>query len=381
MLPPISQPLLDTTMLWVLELLEALLEIPQFSIALLHHPKSPSDIHQVDMPRPTRTQFNYKRSYYQSYVPPQQATTTTTYVTNPQTTTYVTNPQTTTIVSNPQPTQVLNTTVVKEFKETGLQQQGNVVKANPNVSTNSSYSAKTTNDDFLCGKCCWILTALIGLALLTLALLYGLGVFGGAGTPSVNGPTVAANLPSVNGGKVGVNAPSINGPNLSLNGPHVTAPSVDINGPKVNLPNVDVNGPHITAPSVNLNGGLAGIAGTTGVSTLPTGQIAPTIGSTTQYIPSTNNQVQVQPASISPQSVEPVTVAPVTFAPTNTVYSQPTVTTRPVSVQPTVQPTYNFQPTTVQPQSYSVQPTSVQPTTIQPTSYTPTSTRTDPYYD
>lgn len=42
-----------------------------------------------------------------------------------------------------------------------------------------SVVAPPRQDDFLCTRCCWLLTAFLGLLLLTLALLYGLGAFGG----------------------------------------------------------------------------------------------------------------------------------------------------------------------------------------------------------
>jgi len=43
-------------------------------------------------------------------------------------------------------------------------------------------------DEFLCSKVCWAIAAIIGLILLTLALLWGLGVFGGGLNGSNRGP-------------------------------------------------------------------------------------------------------------------------------------------------------------------------------------------------
>ena len=50
---------------------------------------------------------------------------------------------------------------------------------------------------------------------------------------------------------------------------------------------MNVNGPKVRAPSVNVNGGS--VAGSTSVSSLPVGQIAPTVGST-QFRAPTYNQ-------------------------------------------------------------------------------------------
>lgn len=43
-------------------------------------------------------------------------------------------------------------------------------------------------DEFLCSKACWAIAAIIGLILLTLALLWGLGVFGGSDEKSNKAP-------------------------------------------------------------------------------------------------------------------------------------------------------------------------------------------------
>jgi len=57
-----------------------------------------------------------------------------------------------------------------------------------NTNNRTSTVVKKEDDDFICSRNCWILTALLGLLLLLLALLYGLGVFGG--NANVSTPTV-----------------------------------------------------------------------------------------------------------------------------------------------------------------------------------------------
>lgn len=253
--------------------------------------------------------------------------------------------------------------------------QGSVVqqvKANAPttaVSTQGSNYASKNNDEFLCSKWCWILSAVLGMLLLTLALLYGLGVIGG---PVGSGTNANAPVASAGSGKVGAGA-------VNVNGPHIGTPNLNVNGPSVSAPNVNLNG-----PSVNANG--PSVSGTTSVSPIPSIGVAPvpSVSTPTYTQPSINyQQPTVRPASVAPVAIDatPVTynsnVRPAavynSFAPqpvavnTEPVIYHPTYT-QPVSVEPS---SVSYQPTYTRPASVSVQPVSVEPSAVytRPTVY------------
>ena len=287
---------------------------------------------------------------------------------------------TTTVVTNPQPqVQTYTSTVVQEPKTNVTSQ---VVKANPSTTASTTYAAK--NDDFLCNKWCWILTAILGALLLTLALLYGLGVIGG-GVSAADNSKVAVNGPNVN-----VNGPNLSGtvPNVNVNGPKVNGqlPSVNTNLPSVNanLPSVNTNLPSVNTnlPSVNTNwssGYVApSVSGTTSVSSLPSGGVAPVVIQPTAYTPTIQTRpstVTVTPASVAPASVAPIPVESTSFTGYNTYTAQPA---QPASTTYTGYNAYTAQP--AQPVATSFKPSVVQPTSVQPTyAYTqPSYTYTQP---
>lgn len=314
---------------------------------------------------------------------------------------------TTTVITQQQPTvqTVTSNVAVKEVPavQGSLVQQ---VKTNAPTSTasvqGSSYAPKA-DDTFLCSKWCWILSAILGVALLTLALLYGLGVIGGPvgkGTEASSATVAAAGSGKVGSGNLNVNGPHIATPGVNVNGGSVSGSNVNVNGPHIAVPPVNVNGGSVSGPNVNLNGGSArvpavnvngpSVSGTTSVTPIPS------VGVNTN--PSINvQQPTVRPATIAPVSVAPTPVVYNANVRPATVYTQPAVNTEPVvyrppyvqpaavavrpvavepsavSVQPTyVQPTVSVQPTYVRPAAVSVQPVTVEPSAV---SYQPTYTR------
>ena len=155
---------------------------------------------------------------------------------------------------------------------------------------------ETAEDNFICSKCCWIIAAIVGLILLLLALLWGLGVFGGEGTAS--GVNVAA--PSA----------AVAVPTAAVNTPTVTTPTVTT--PTVTTPTVTT--PTVTTPTV----------------------VAPTYTAPTVTTPSVSAPTVVTPTAVAPTAVAPTVVTPTVTTPTVTT---PTVTTPVASVQPAaVQP-------------------------------------------
>lgn len=284
---------------------------------------------------------------------------------------------TTTVVTQQQPAvqtvQTIGSNVVVQERPVGQGSIVHQVKTNvPTgaVSTQGSSYVPKADDSFLCSKWCWILSAILGVALLTLALLYGLGVIGG---PVGKGTEASAPVANAGSGKVGAG-------NLNVNGPHIAVPGVNVNGPSVSGPNVNLNGGFAGVPAVNVNGPSVA-AGTTSVSPIPS------VGVNTQ--PSFNyQQPTVRPATIAPVSVAPTPVAYNNGAVYNG-YAQPAA----VNTQPVYQPSYvqpaavsvrpvaaepsavSYQPTYVRPAAVSVQPVSVEPSAV---SYQPTYTRPSP---
>lgn len=267
---------------------------------------------------------------------------------------------TTTVVTQQQPAvqtvQTITSNVAVQERPVGQGSLVQQVKTNAPtgaVSTQGSSYVPKADDSFLCNKWCWILSAILGVALLTLALLYGLGVIGG---PVGKGTETSTPVANAGSGKVGSG-------NLNVNGPHIATPGVNVNGGSVSGPNVNLNGARV-AP-VNVNGPSVS-TGTTSVSPIPS------VGVNTQ--PSVNyQQPTVRPATIAPVSVAPTPVAYNNGAVYNGYAAQPTASTVPV-YQPTyVQPAaVSVQPTYVRPAAVSVQPVSVEPSAV---SYQPTYTR------
>jgi len=107
--------------------------------------------------------------------------------------------QNVTYVRETQPIPAQNVTYVRETQPIPVQQttfvgeaQQQAKPASHVLRASAPSSGLKQDDDFLCGKMGWICCALIGLILLTLALLFGLGAFGGANASSGNGAAGAA---------------------------------------------------------------------------------------------------------------------------------------------------------------------------------------------
>jgi hypothetical protein len=145
---------------------------------------------------------------------------TVTYAAQPATVTYAAQPATvTTYAAQPSVTYAAQPATVSYASQPAtIQKVAYVGETQPATFNNSTYVAETNlakgsqvirapapsglkqDEDFLCGKLGWICCGLIGLILLTLALLFGLGAFGGlnsntnlgVGTPSLSAPSIEA---------------------------------------------------------------------------------------------------------------------------------------------------------------------------------------------
>jgi hypothetical protein len=81
-----------------------------------------------------------------------------------------------------------------------VQNTAYVANAQAPIAASSNFKASSRlsqDDDFLCGKIGWILCAIVGLILLTLALLFGLGAFGGNNGNGASLTNISASLPTI----------------------------------------------------------------------------------------------------------------------------------------------------------------------------------------
>lgn len=124
------------------------------------------------------------------------------------------------------------------------------------------------------------------------------------------------------------------------------------------------------------------VSGTTSVSSLPSGGVAPVLHPTyTPTIQARPSTATVTPGSIAPASIAPVAVEPTTYTGYNTYATQPVYTAAKPTYTVNTQPSYYTQPVAAQPVATSFKPTIVQPTSVQPTyTYTPT-VATQPTYN